>query len=77
MIAYFVRKLKDPVHHYIIPGVATREVNEINHQGWVFTVQNLFLSKNGINWDKPVFPSFSRPKLEKLWKVMGNYISSG
>ena len=25
----------------------------------------VFAVQNGINWDKPVFPSFSRPKLGK------------
>ena len=35
-------------------------------QGWVFPVQKpVFAVQNGIKWDKPVFPSFSRPKLGK------------
>ena len=40
----------------------------------------VFPVQNGINWDKPVLPSFSRPKLgktvQKLGKIMLHYFSS-
>ena len=38
-------------------------------QGWVFSrPKPVFTVQNGINWDTPFFPSFSRPKLGKTGK---------
>ena len=38
--------------------------------------QPVFVVQNGINWDKPVFPSFPVQNWEKLSKTGKNYISS-